>query len=180
MTIEPTYLEGCFILTPEVFTDKRGFFLETFNKREFLKQTGIKTDFVQDNQSVSGKGVLRGFHYQRGENAQAKLVRVVKGVVQDVVVDLRRDSGTFGRHFSVILSDENHRQLYVPKGFAHAFLCVTAEVIFSYKCDAYYNAASEAGIIYNDPTLNVAWQLPEETIIVSEKDRKLPGFGEVF
>jgi dTDP-4-dehydrorhamnose 3,5-epimerase len=180
LKIEPTYLEGCFILKPEVFKDERGIFFENYNKKVFSELSHSTTEFVQENQSISKKGVLRGFHFQKGKNVQAKLVRIVKGQVQDVVVDLRKESKTFGTHFSVILDDINNYQLYIPKGFAHAFLCLTEEVIFSYKCDAYYNAASEAGIIYNDKTLNIQWKLPDETIILSEKDKHLPAFNELF
>ncbi|MCB0375157.1 MAG: dTDP-4-dehydrorhamnose 3,5-epimerase, partial [Sinomicrobium sp.] len=146
----------------------------------FNRISGITAEFVQENQSVSRKGVLRGFHFQRGQSAQAKLVRVVKGEVQDVAVDLRRDSKTFGQHFSIILNDKDNYQLYIPKGFAHAFLSLTGEVVFSYKCDAYYDATSESGIIYNDPVLNVRWQLPDEAIILSGKDSNLPGFRSLF
>lgn len=178
MNIEPTYLEGCFLLKPKIFRDDRGNFFESFNKAVFEEISGISPVFVQENQSVSKKGVLRGLHFQRGKDAQAKLVRVIKGEVQDVVVDLRKNSHTFGKHFSAILNDRNNHLLYLPKGFAHAFLCLSNEAIFSYKCDAYYNPASEAGIIYNDKTLNVQWQLPESEIVLSEKDRNLPGLKE--
>ena len=140
----------------------------------------MNPEFVQENQSVSRKGVLRGFHFQQGKHAQAKLVRVVKGEVQDVAVDLRKGSKTFGRHFSIILNDKNRYQLYIPRGFAHAFLCLSDEVIFSYKCDAYYHKASESGIIYNDTTLKVQWQLPEASLILSEKDKNLPLFKALF
>ena len=176
MEIETTSLAGCFILKPRIFKDNRGTFLESFNTKLFAEITGIHPDFVQENHSVSRKGVLRGFHFQKGEHAQAKLVRVVKGEVQDVVVDLRKKSGTFGKHFSIILNAITHHQLYIPRGFAHAFLCLTDAVIFSYKCDAYYNPGSESGIIYNDKSLNVQWAFPEEKLILSEKDKKLPRF----
>ena len=180
MHIQPTYLTGCFILKPTVFKDSRGIFLESFNKKAFQKASGLTVNFVQENQSVSKKGVLRGFHFQRGKNAQAKLVSVIHGEVQDVVVDLREGSETFGKHFSIILNHTNKYQFYIPKGFAHAFLCLTENVIFSYKCDAYYDKASESGIIYNDKTLRVPWKLPEPSIIVSEKDKNLPTFNTLF
>ncbi len=176
MKIEHTYLKGCFIIEPKVFKDERGTFHETFNLKEFKNKTGLDIHFVQDNQSVSKKGVLRGFHFQTGEYAQSKLVRVVKGEVQDVVVDIRKDSPTFGQHFSVKLNEENNLQLFISEGFAHAFLCLTNEVIFSYKCDRYYHKDSEQGIIYNDKDLNIKWELPESEFILSEKDLNLPSF----
>ena len=133
---------------------------------------------MQDNQSISKKGTLRGFHLQKGEHAQAKLVRVIKGEVMDVVVDLREDSETFGETFSIILNEQNNHQLFVPRGFGHAFITISDEAIFAYKCDNYYNKASEAGIIYSDETLNIDWHLPKEQLILSEKDQELPTFEE--
>lgn len=180
LKIEPTYLEGCFILKPEVFTDHRGSFFESFNTRVFAEASGFMPDFVQENQSVSEKGVLRGLHFQKGAHAQAKLVRVIKGEVQDVVVDIRKESETFGKHFSIRLNDKTNHQLYIPGGFAHGFLCLTDEVIFSYKCDAYYHPESESGIIYNDPTLNIQWELPDEELILSERDENLIDFRSLF
>ncbi len=180
MEIEKTNLEGCFIIKPNIFKDERGTFIETFNKRAFLAKTGINTNFVQDNQSISKKGVLRGFHFQTDAYAQAKLVRIIKGEVQDVVVDLRKESKTFGQHFSIMLNDKNNMQLYIPKGFAHAFLSLTQTTIFSYKCDAFYHKTSENGIIYNDSTLNVKWKLASKSIIISEKDKNLPTFKALF
>lgn len=179
MKIEHTYLKGCFLIHPTIYKDERGTFHETFNLNEFKHKTGLDIHFMQDNQSVSKKGVLRGFHFQDGEYAQSKLVRVVKGEIQDVVVDIRKDSETHGQHFSVNLSDENNLQLFIPQGFAHAFLCLTDEVIFSYKCDQYYQKGSEQGILYNDKDLNVKWELPESEFILSEKDLNLPLFNKI-
>lgn len=174
-----TPLQDCFILKPRVFKDERGFFSETYNKNSFEKAARLKVDFVQDNQSVSQYGVLRGLHFQTGEMAQAKLVRVIKGKVLDIVVDMRKDSNTFGKHFSVILDDITHQQLFVPRGFAHGFVTLSPSSIFAYKCDNFYDSASESGIIYNDATLELDWHLEEKELIISEKDRKLPTFDEV-
>lgn len=171
-----TKLKGCFSIEPDVFKDKRGYFLESFNVEKFENLTNIKTTFIQDNESYSTKGVLRGLHYQTGAHAQAKLVRVVKGKVLDVAVDLRKNSETFGEYISIELSEDNKKQLFVPRGFAHGFIVLSEIVIFSYKCDNYYNKASEQGIIYNDKDLNIDWQLPEHEFIVSEKDTKLNSF----
>jgi dTDP-4-dehydrorhamnose 3,5-epimerase len=180
MKKEATPLHGCFVLKPTIFKDERGTFFETFNEKAFSEVANFTPEFVQENQSISKKGVLRGFHFQKGQHAQAKLVRVVRGAVQDVVVDLRKDSRTFGKYFSIILDDKNNYQLYIPKGFAHAFLCLTDGVIFSYKCDAYYHPTSESGILYKDETLNVQWELPEEALSLSEKDKTLPMFRTLF
>lgn len=165
-------------MKPKVFRDERGLFYETYNQRVFEKTTGLKIDFVQDNQSVSSKGVLRGLHFQKGEMAQAKLVRVVKGKVLDIVVDIRKDSDTFGKSFSIVLDNVEHLQLFVPRGFAHGFITLSEQSIFSYKCDNFYDKASEGGIIYNDATLALDWNLPKEEFIISEKDLALPGFEE--
>ena len=180
MTLEHTPLNDCYILTPNIFGDERGAFFESFNKQQFYAATGLDVDFVQDNQSISQKGVLRGLHFQNGEFAQAKLVRVIKGSVLDVVVDIRPNSQTFGKHFSMILSEQNNKQLFIPKGFAHGFLVLEDDTIFAYKCDNYYNKASESGIIYNDKTLNIDWQFPEKGLIISEKDQILPTFETLF
>jgi dTDP-4-dehydrorhamnose 3,5-epimerase len=177
--IQKTPLQDCFIIKPNVFKDERGLFCETFNLEVFARTTGNTTNFVQDNQSVSKYGVLRGLHFQRGAMAQAKLVRVIKGKVLDVVVDLRKDSPTFGKQFSLILDDKSTTQLFVPKGFAHGFVTLSDESIFAYKCDNYYDKASEGGIIYNDATLVIDWHLPKEDLIISEKDLLLPSFREV-
>lgn len=180
MELQQTSLKDCFILKPKVFRDGRGLFYETYNEKLFQKITGVKTEFVQDNQSISSKGVLRGLHFQSGEMAQAKLVRVIRGRVLDIAVDLRKDSETFGQSFSVILDDEDHLQLYVPRGFAHGFITLSEESIFAYKCDNYYDQASEGGIIYNDATLNLDWYLPKEDFIISDKDLQLPTFEEAI
>lgn len=180
MLATETKLKGCFILQPTIFKDKRGYFIESFNKETFNQTLKLDVNFVQDNESQSSKGVLRGLHYQTGIHAQAKLVRVVKGRVLDVVVDMRKDSKTFGDHFSIELNAENKTQLYVPRGFAHGFIVLEDKTIFSYKCDNYYNKASEAGIIYNDKELKIDWKLQEKDFIVSEKDAILPRFKEAF
>lgn len=176
MTVKETHLQGCFIIEPMVFEDQRGYFFETFNQHRFYELTGIQVNFVQDNESASTKGVLRGLHYQTGEHAQAKLVRAIEGVVLDIVVDLRKDSKTYGEQFSIELSASNKMQLFVPKGFAHGFIVLSDTAIFSYKCDNYYNKASEGGIIYNDKHLNIDWELPESQFIISDKDLELPTF----
>ncbi|EGV43034.1 dTDP-4-dehydrorhamnose 3,5-epimerase [Bizionia argentinensis JUB59] len=170
MTVIETKLEGCFIIEPKVFEDKRGYFFESFNEKEFQKLTGTNTNFLQDNESYSIRGVLRGLHYQTGIHAQAKLVRVIKGSVLDVAVDIRKNSSTFGQYISFELTEDNKRQLFVPRGFAHGFVVLSDTAIFAYKCDNYYNKESEGGIIYNDPSLNIDWKLPEESLLVSEKD----------
>jgi len=162
------------MIEPAVFNDGRGSFFESFNKQVFKEKTGITIDFVQDNQSISQRGVLRGLHFQKGEFAQAKLVRVVKGKVLDVVVDIRPNSTTFGEHFSIILSEENNKQLFVPRGFAHGFAVLEDNTIFAYKCDNYYNKASEDGVFYNDTDLKIDWLLSKEEIVLSEKDTILP------
>lgn len=174
MKVEATHLPGCFIIEDTVYKDSRGYFFESFNRNTFEKLTGQSVDFVQDNQSASAKGVLRGLHFQTGEFEQAKLVRVLSGKVLDVAVDIRPDSKTFGKHVAVELSGDNHKQLYIPRGFAHGFIVMSAEAIFFYKCDNYYNKASESGIAYNDPQLNIDWQLPDDQLILSEKDQQNP------
>ncbi|GAA3566185.1 dTDP-4-dehydrorhamnose 3,5-epimerase [Snuella lapsa] len=180
MTITPTPLKDCYIIQPQIFEDERGYFFESFNQRDFEEQTGIRVDFVQDNQSQSSKGVLRGLHFQKGAFAQAKLVRVVKGKVLDVCVDIRKGSPTFGQHFSVVLDAIEHKQLYIPRGFAHGFLVLENDTIFTYKCDNYYNSASESGIIFNDRTLNIDWGMPDSQLIISEKDQNLPLFDTLY
>ncbi|QDO93219.1 dTDP-4-dehydrorhamnose 3,5-epimerase [Formosa sediminum] len=174
MTVTETKLKDCFILEPQVFGDKRGYFLESYNAETFNKLTGLDVTFVQDNESFSSRGVLRGLHYQLGEHAQAKLVRVVKGEVLDVAVDIRKDSPTFGQHVAVRLTEDNKKQLFVPRGFAHGFVVLSETAIFSYKCDNFYNKASEGSIIYNDKTLNIDWQIDESEMLISEKDTVSP------
>ena len=173
MRVWETYLEGCFVIEPKIFEDDRGAFFESFNEEVFEKKTGLIVNFVQDNQSVSQRGVIRGLHMQKGEFAQAKLVRVVKGKVLDVAVDVRKESKTFGDHFSIELSSENNTQLFVPKGFLHGFATLENNTIVVYKCDNYYNVEAESGVLYNDPELKIDWVLVAEEIIVSEKDKKL-------
>lgn len=176
MIVKETKLKGCFILEPKIFKDSRGYFFESFNQNTFNQLIGKNVNFIQDNESYSSKGVLRGLHYQIGDHAQAKLVRVIKGSVLDIVVDIRKDSLTFGQHFSIELSEENKTQLFIPRGFAHGFIVLSDSTIFSYKCDNFYNKESEGGIIYNDDTLNIDWQLHEDDFLVSEKDLLLPKF----
>lgn len=153
--------------------------METFNRQRFEKLLGEKLEFVQDNQSVSNKHVLRGLHFQKGKYAQAKLGRVIKGAAMDVVVDLRKESPSFGEIFVTELSENNKLQIFIPRGLAHGFLALEDHTIFSYKCDAYYNHTSEGGIIYNDPDLGIDWGIPESELILSEKDRALPSFKVV-
>jgi dTDP-4-dehydrorhamnose 3,5-epimerase len=174
MTIEQTPLQGCYIIHDTVFEDPRGYFFESFNASKFEALTGLQVQFVQDNQSKSGRGVLRGLHFQTGANAQAKLVRVLSGAVLDVAVDLRPDSPTFKQHFSIELTGDNHKQFFLPRGFAHGFIVLSDEAVFFYKCDNFYNKSADAGIMYNDPTLNIDWQLSYDEIFVSEKDKHLP------
>ena len=174
MEVRRTALEDVLIIEPRVFGDARGYFFESFNAREFAEKTGIEVTFVQDNESMSHYGVLRGLHYQQPPYAQSKLVRVVKGRVLDVAVDIRRGSPTFGRYVAVELSADNHLQFYMPKGIAHGFSVLSEEVIFQYKCDDFYVQKSEGAIAWNDPDLNIDWGLPEDVIILSEKDRNHP------
>ncbi|WP_222983442.1 dTDP-4-dehydrorhamnose 3,5-epimerase [Flagellimonas meishanensis] len=170
MKATETKLKGCFILEPEIHHDERGYFFESFNQRDFSKAIGMDVNFVQDNISFSKKGVLRGLHYQKGEHAQAKLVSVLEGRIQDVVVDLRKDSDTYGQHISIELSSENKKQLFVPRVFAHGFLTLSKTASVFYKCDNYYSKDSEGSIIYNDESLGINWKIPKNRIIVSAKD----------
>ena len=174
MRITETPLEGCLVITPTIFKDERGSFLEAFNERDFRSATGRSVHFVQDNRSESSKGVLRGLHFQTGDSAQSKLVSVVKGRALDVGVDIRPSSPTFGQHFTIVLDAKSHQQLFIPKGFAHGFLALEDPTILSYKCDQFYNQASEAGILFNDPDLNIDWRISESAVLLSEKDRNLP------
>lgn len=164
-----TELEGVWILEPKVFGDSRGYFMETFKQDDFERYIG-RINFVQDNESRSSYGVLRGLHYQKGDDSQAKLVRVIKGRVLDVAVDLRRSSPTFGRHLAVELSEDNKRQFFIPRGFAHGFVVLSDEAIFCYKVDNVYAPQSECSIRYNDPTLAIAWPIPETDMKLSAKD----------
>lgn len=176
MTITETHLKGCFIIEPKVLFDERGLFFESFQKEKLEKAIGNKVAFVQDNQSISKQGVLRGLHFQEGAYAQAKLVQVIKGEVLDVIVDIRENSPTFGQHMTIELSDVNKKLLFIPKGIAHGFIVRSVEAIFAYKCDAYYHQPAESGLIYNDSTLNIDWEYPIQDIILSEKDAALPTF----
>ncbi len=178
MKIEETPLQDCLLIHNTVFNDDRGYFFESFNAERFCKLTGKYVNFVQDNQSHSTKGVLRGIHFQKGEHAQSKLVRVLQGEVLDVAVDLRRNSSTFGQYYSVILSGSSNTQLFVPRGFGHGFVVLSDEVDFFYKCDNFYNKASEGGIRYNDSELNIDWQMAASDILVSEKDKQNTSFAE--
>ena len=178
MKIESTPLKDCFIIHDTVFKDERGYFFESFHQQKFFEQTCLSVAFVQDNQSKSARGVLRGLHFQTGAYTQATLVRVLQGLVLDVVVDLRKDSPSFGQSFSIELSEDNHKQFFVPRGFAHGFVVLSEEAVFFYKCDNYYNKSSEQGIVYNDAYLNIDWKINEAEIILSEKDKMLPSFHE--
>ncbi|MGZ3764885.1 MAG: dTDP-4-dehydrorhamnose 3,5-epimerase [Mucilaginibacter sp.] len=174
MKISSTPIDGCVIMEPGVFGDERGYFFESFNQKKFQDLTGYDTVFVQDNQSYSTKGVLRGLHLQKGSSAQAKLVRVVRGEVLDVAVDLRSGSKTYGQHFGVRLSESNNLQLFIPRGFAHGFVVLSDDAIFQYKCDNYYDKAAEGGVHYADPGLAIDWTIPQDQLIVSSKDMELP------
>ncbi len=170
-----TTIPDLFVFEPTVFEDVRGYFFESFNTKLFAEKN-INTNFVQDNQSKSTYGVLRGLHYQLNPFAQAKLVRVISGEVLDVAVDIRQSSPTFGQHFSIKLSAENKKQLYIPRGFAHGFVVLSEAAEFFYKCDNFYSKEHDAGIIYNDAELNIDWTIALDNILVSEKDKNLPGF----
>lgn len=172
MNVIKTDIEGVVVIEPQVFGDERGYFFESFNAECFLAETGIDVAFVQDNESRSKRGVLRGLHFQREPYAQAKLVRVVQGRVIDVAVDIRPGSPTFGKYVATELSGENHRQMFIPKGFAHGYVVLEDDTVFQYKCDEYYHPESEAGIAWNDPQIGIEWPLSEDEIILSDKDRK--------
>ena len=174
MNFIPTKLKDCFLIEPKVILDERGYFMESFNEKTFQNGIGQPVHFVQDNQSFSTKGVLRGLHYQTGVFAQAKLVRVLSGEVLDVVVDLRPNSETYGEYISVILSEENQKQFFVPRGFAHGFLVLSDTATFFYKCDNFYNKESEGGLLFNDLLVNIDWEFPSTELLISEKDLVLP------
>jgi dTDP-4-dehydrorhamnose 3,5-epimerase len=178
MKVESTGFEGLLVISPQVFADERGYFMESFNLDKFFRQSGIKVSFVQDNEAQSNAGVIRGLHYQLGPFAQSKLVRVIKGKVLDVVVDLRKETATYGKSFSIELSGENKKQLFIPKGFAHGYAVLEDATVFAYKCDAFYQKTFEAGINIRDASLGIRWPFDEAKALVSEKDRKLPRFGE--
>ena len=176
MNIEQTAILDLIVLTPSVFEDERGYFFESYNKSK-LEVLGIQIDFVQDNQSFSKRGTLRGLHYQNPPFAQTKLVRVLQGEIMDVAVDLRKESPTYGKYFGIVLSSENKKQLLVPQGFAHGFSVLSETAVVSYKCDQYYDKQSEGGIRFDDVTLNIDWGMDLATTIVSEKDMILPDFA---
>lgn len=173
MEIIKTNIEGVIIIEPRIFKDDRGYFFESFSQREFEEKV-CKTTFVQDNESKSSYGVLRGLHFQKPPFAQSKLVRVIKGSVLDVAVDIRKGSPTFGQYVSVELTGDNHRQFFIPRGFAHGFSVLSEEVIFQYKCDNFYSPQSEGAIAWNDPDLNIDWRIPIEEVVLSVKDSKHP------
>lgn len=172
-----TEIDGVWVLEPSVFSDSRGYFMEAFKKGEFETKIG-QVDFIQDNESQSSFGVLRGLHYQKGEHSQAKLVRVIKGEVLDVAVDLRESSPTFGKHVSVLLSGDNKRQFFIPRGFAHGFLVLSAEATFTYKVDNPYAPQAEASILYCDETIGISWPIAESQVIMSEKDKMAISFQD--
>lgn len=176
MKIFQTSLDGVFVIEPTIYGDERGYFFESFNAEQFARETGLEAHFVQDNEAKSRRGVVRGLHYQLPPYAQAKLVRVVSGVVWDVAVDIRRNSPTFGQYTAIELSGENKRQLYIPEGFAHGYAVLSDEAVFQYKCTEYYHPESEGGIMWNDPQLAIPWPLSIEEMILSDKDRRYPAF----
>jgi len=177
MRIEQTPLKDCFIIHEKLHGDERGYFIETFNQRDFAAATGLDILFVQDNQSRSSKGVLRGLHMQKGDAAQAKLVRVLEGAVLDIAVDLRKGSPSFGRHHAIELTADNHKQFFVPAGFAHGFVVLSERATFFYKVDKFYQPGNEVGIMYNDKDLNIDWQLADSELILSDKDKVLGSFA---
>ena len=177
MRVMETELKDALIIEPKVFGDSRGYFFESWNKQALL-EAGLACDFIQDNESRSHYGVLRGLHFQAAPYTQAKLVRVITGTVLDVIVDIRRGSPTFGRHIGVELSGENKRQLFVPRGFAHGFVVLSDDVLFAYKCDNSYMPSHERGIAFNDPALGIDWRVPADRLLLSEKDRRNPLFAD--
>ena len=179
MKVIETCIDGVVIIEPRIFPDPRGWFFESFNRKEFEEKVG-PVDFVQDNESKSSYGVVRGLHFQKGEHAQAKLVRVVKGTVLDVAVDIREGSPTFGKHVAVELSGGNHRQFFLPRGMAHGFSVLSEEAIFQYKCDNFYCPSSEGAIAWDDPDLGIDWRIPAEMVILSEKDSHHPTLAQLF
>ncbi|MGB5692812.1 MAG: dTDP-4-dehydrorhamnose 3,5-epimerase [Flavobacteriaceae bacterium] len=180
MKLKKTDLAGCFVLEHEIFEDDRGSFYESYNKEKFEALLGFPVNFVQDNHSVSQRGVLRGLHFQQSPYEQSKLVRVVRGEAIDVVIDIRKDSPTFGRHFKIRISQGDNISLFIPKGMAHGFLALKDQTVFVYKCDHYYHKESERGIMYNDPDLRIDWEADEDSLILSDKDRKLPSFKDLL
>ncbi|NLN33427.1 MAG: dTDP-4-dehydrorhamnose 3,5-epimerase [Flavobacteriaceae bacterium] len=180
MKITETRLKGCFLIEPKLWQDERGYFFESYHQGKFQEETGVEIKFVQDNESKSKYGVVRGLHMQRGSFAQSKMVRVLKGSILDVAVDVRKDSPTFGAHFSIELNEENKKQLFIPAGFLHGFSVLSEEAIVYYKCDAFYDKDSEDGVNPLDSDLNIDWQIPRERMILSEKDEKAQSFKELI
>ena len=178
MEVLRTCIEGAIIIEPRLFKDGRGYFFESFNQREFEEKI-CKTTFVQDNESKSSYGVIRGLHFQKPPFAQSKLVRVVKGAVLDVAVDIRKGSPTFGQHVAVELTEDNHRQFFIPRGFAHGFSVLSKEVVFQYKCDNFYAPQCEGAIVWDDPDLGIDWKIPMGKILLSEKDKVHPRLKEI-
>ena len=174
MNVIKTEIEGLLILEPKIFGDSRGYFYESYNKQRFEEVTGLNINFVQDNQSKSCYGVLRGLHFQKPPYAQSKLVRCVKGQILDISVDIRKSSPTFGKYIAVELNENNHRQLFIPHGFAHGFVVLSEEAIFQYKCDNFYHKESEGAIAWNDPEINIDWSIPFDDVILSDKDKVNP------
>ena len=179
MDVIQTSINGVVIIEPHVFNDSRGYFFESFNQREFEEKV-CKTTFVQDNESKSSYGVIRGLHFQKPPLAQSKLVRVVKGAVLDVAVDIRKGSPTFGQHVAVELTEENHRQFFIPRGFAHGFSVLSEEVVFQYKCDNFYAPQYEGTVAWNDPDLGIDWRIPIDKAVLSEKDQKTPILNNAY
>lgn len=178
MKLKETGISGLMVIEPDVFGDSRGYFMESFSLRKFRELTGLDIDFVQDNESKSSYGVVRGLHFQHPPHAQSKLVRVVQGRVLDVAVDLREGSPTYGKHYAIELSGENHLQMLIPKGFAHGFAVLSDEAVFQYKCDEYYAPESEGAVAWDDPDLAIDWMLPKEDIRLSEKDKAHPNLKD--
>ena len=179
MAIIKTNIEGLLIIEPQIFGDERGYFFESYNEERFLKETGLVVRFVQDNESKSRRGVLRGLHFQRAPYAQSKLVRVVRGQVLDVAVDIRKGSATYGKYVAVELSAENHRQLFIPKGFAHGYVVLEDDTIFQYKCDEFYHPEAEDGIAWNDPEIGIEWSIDPAEVILSERDKNRVSLSEL-
>ena len=175
MEIQKTDISDVVVIKPRVFEDARGYFFESYNKLKFDELIGGDINFIQDNEAKSSYGVVRGLHFQKGEHSQAKLIKVVKGKVLDVAVDIRKDSPTYGKHISQILSEENKLQLYIPRGLAHGYAALSEEVVFQYKCDNYYCPESEGGIAYNDESLAIDWMIDEKDMVISEKDKLYKG-----
>jgi len=179
MNVINTEIEGVYIIEPKIFKDNRGYFYESYSDKEFRQKIGA-VNFIQDNQSKSSYGVLRGLHFQKGEHSQAKLLRCISGEVLDIAVDLRRDSSTFGQYVSCILTEDNFRQFYIPRGFAHGFVVLSETALFQYKCDNYYAPESEGGIAWDDPEIHIDWQICVDDIILSEKDKHHPNLRDGY